>query len=173
MDIQVSSNFERLLFELMERDPAATVGLMQDFRATGRMKVPESAWQRTTALFRGFATDDAGTLAEISRLHAATGYLADPHSAIGIAAARRSWQRPASPWLRWRRPILRSSRMRWCATWHPPPAAAPCRPVERKGTICGLPADLATIQAQYRHRRDGMPHEMQTRISDGASRVCH
>jgi threonine synthase len=39
-------------------------------------------------LFHGFRLDDPGTEAEIRRLHAATGYLADPHTAIGIAAAR-------------------------------------------------------------------------------------
>jgi threonine synthase len=88
MDIQVSSNFERLLFELLDRDGAATQAAMATFRAGGRMPVPDHAWRRATALFTGFTLDDEGTLAEIRRLHAATGFLADPHSAIGIAAAR-------------------------------------------------------------------------------------
>jgi threonine synthase len=88
MDIQVSSNFERLLFELLERDPRATEAAMRGFRETGRMKVPDAAWQRARAQFRGFRLDDAGTEAEIARLWTACGYLADPHSAIGIAAAR-------------------------------------------------------------------------------------
>jgi threonine synthase len=88
MDIQVSSNFERLLFELLDRDAAATAAVMAEFRAGGRMPVPEHAWRRATHLFHGFSLDDAGTLAEIRRLHAASGYLADPHSAVGIAAAR-------------------------------------------------------------------------------------
>jgi threonine synthase len=61
---------------------------MAAFRADGRMKVPEHAWRRATALFHGFSLDDAGTLAEIRRLHAVSDYLADPHTAIGIAAAR-------------------------------------------------------------------------------------
>jgi threonine synthase len=88
MDIQVSSNFERLLFELLDRDAAATAATMQDFRRTGRMAVPDAAWRRARALFDGFRLDDPGTEAEIRRLHAASGYLADPHTAIGIAAAR-------------------------------------------------------------------------------------
>ncbi len=88
MDIQVSSNFERLLFELLDRDPAATADVMARFRAEGRMPVPQAAWRRATTLFAGHAVDDAATLAEIRRLHAAGGFLADPHSAIGIAAAR-------------------------------------------------------------------------------------
>jgi threonine synthase len=61
---------------------------MAGFRATGRMSVPEAAWKRATAVMHGFRLDDEGTAAEIRRLHRATGYLADPHTAIGIAAAR-------------------------------------------------------------------------------------
>ena len=88
MDIQVSSNFERLLFELLDRDPVRTAATMIDFRATGRMTVAEPVWRRARAVFHGFRLDDAGTEAEIRRLHLATGYLADPHTAIGVAAAR-------------------------------------------------------------------------------------
>ncbi len=88
MDIQISSNFERLLFELMDRDASATAGIMHEFRATGRMAVPDAAWRRARALYHGFRLDDSGTEAEIRRLQKATGYLADPHTAIGIAAAR-------------------------------------------------------------------------------------
>jgi threonine synthase len=88
MDIQVSSNFERLLFELLDRDADATAAAMAAFHTLGHMPVPAAAWHRARALFHGFRLDDAGTLAEIGRLHAASGYLADPHSAVGIAAAR-------------------------------------------------------------------------------------
>ena len=97
MDIQVSSNFERLLFELLGRDAAATREAMRRFRAEGRMPVPDAAWREATALFRGFALDDAGTLAEIRRLHAESGYLADPHTAIGTAAARAAGLAPEDP----------------------------------------------------------------------------
>jgi len=88
MDIGVSSNFERLLFELLDRDAKATAQAMQAFRTTGRMPVSEIAWKRATGALHGFTLDDPGTSAEIRRLHAASGYLADPHTAIGIAAAR-------------------------------------------------------------------------------------
>lgn len=87
MDIQISSNFERLLFELLDRDPDATAVTMRAFRDTGRMPVSDAAWKRASALFHGFRLDDRGTEAEIRRLHRATGYLADPHTAIGIGAA--------------------------------------------------------------------------------------
>ncbi len=88
MDIQVSSNFERLLFSLLGDDAAATARTMAGFRATGRMPVPDAAWKALTRDFHGFTLDDEGTLAEIRRLHEGAGYLADPHTAIGTAAAR-------------------------------------------------------------------------------------
>ncbi len=88
MDIQVSSNFERLLFELLDRDATATAEQMRRFRADGRMPVPDAAWRKATALFRGFTLDDPGTLAEIRHLWTTAGYLADPHTAVGTAAAR-------------------------------------------------------------------------------------
>jgi threonine synthase len=88
MDIQVSSNFERLLFELLDRNPAACAQTMLEFRATGTMAVPETVWKRATAVMHGFRLDDAGTTEEIRRLYRTNGYLADPHTAIGVAAAR-------------------------------------------------------------------------------------
>lgn len=88
MDIQVSSNFERLLFELLERDGERTRETMLDFRRSGKMQVDDAAWHRVRTGFHGFRLDDPGTEAEMRRLHQAAGYLADPHTAIGIAAAR-------------------------------------------------------------------------------------
>jgi len=88
MDIQVSSNFERLLFELLGRDAVATAEQMQRFRTEGRMPIPDAAWRAATTRFRGFRLDDAGTIAEMRRVRAEAGYIADPHTAIGIAGAR-------------------------------------------------------------------------------------
>jgi threonine synthase len=151
MDIAVSSNFERLLFELLGRDAPATERTMRAFRATGRMDVPEPAWREAGRLFRGFRLDDAATLAEIRRLSDASGYLADPHSAIGIAAARAL--APAAI------PIVAA------ATAHPakfPDAmkaatgAVPPLPrhladlYDRDETFSRAPADLATIEDRVR-----------------------
>ncbi|GBQ29867.1 threonine synthase [Gluconacetobacter azotocaptans DSM 13594] len=88
MDIQVSSNFERLLFELLNRDAAACARIMTGFRQTGRMEVPDAVWRQAAGLFHGLALDDAATKTEIQHLNDASLYLADPHSAIGIAAGR-------------------------------------------------------------------------------------
>jgi threonine synthase len=90
MDIQVSSNFERLLFEMNGRDGGMTAEQLLRFRATGRLDV--EADQRAGFIdgtFRAARCDDEATLAEIGRLHAETGMLIDPHTATGTAAARQ------------------------------------------------------------------------------------
>ena len=58
MDIQVSSNFERLLFEPLDRNAEATATAMQGFRQTGRMAVPDAAWHRARTVLHGFRLDD-------------------------------------------------------------------------------------------------------------------
>jgi threonine synthase len=88
MDIGVSSNFERLLFELLDRDPARTASIMTGFRHTGRMDVPPEAWQAARAQISAHRVGDEATLEEIRRTYRQSGYLADPHTATAIAAAR-------------------------------------------------------------------------------------
>lgn len=95
MDIQVSSNFERLLFEMLGRDGQATAEAMRRFRAEGRMPVPQAAWQDVATQFASYAMDDHATLAAIRTWHAQAGYLADPHSVIGLEAARANM--PSDP----------------------------------------------------------------------------
>jgi threonine synthase len=82
MDIQVSSNHERLLFELLGRDGAATAELMARFRGVGSVEAPHDP------TFVAASIDDRATLEVIADLYRRTGYLADPHTAVGIGAAR-------------------------------------------------------------------------------------
>jgi threonine synthase len=82
MDIQVSSNHERLLFELSGRDGARTAELLDRFRGVGAVEAPRSN------RFDAASLDDAATLAVIRDVHDATGVLVDPHTAVGIGAAR-------------------------------------------------------------------------------------
>ncbi|MGI8663406.1 MAG: threonine synthase [Acidimicrobiales bacterium] len=84
MDIQVSSNHERLLFELLERDGAATGELQRRFRDLGSVEAPAAP-----DVFAAARIDDDETLAEIRRVWDDHGYLIDPHTAVGIGAARR------------------------------------------------------------------------------------
>jgi threonine synthase len=90
MDIQVSSNFERLLFEMNGRDGGMTAEQLARFRATGALQIePDQREEFIAGSFRAARCDDAETLAEIGRVHADTGILIDPHTATGTAAARR------------------------------------------------------------------------------------
>ena len=89
MDIQVSSNFERLLFEMNGRDGGLTAEQLQRFRATGRLDVESDQYDEVIApVFRAARFDDDETIATIGRVYAESGMLLDPHSAVGLAAAR-------------------------------------------------------------------------------------
>ncbi|MGE0714338.1 MAG: threonine synthase [Alphaproteobacteria bacterium] len=97
MDIQVSSNFERLLFELWDRDGAALAQAMAEFRREGRLAVGDARWRRATEMFGRHRVDDAETLATIRRAWQATGEVLDPHSAIAVATAEACRGDPAVP----------------------------------------------------------------------------
>jgi threonine synthase len=88
MDIQVSSNFERLLFELNHGDGGLTAEQMHQFRSTGSLILEPDQFDRITSLFSGARVDDAATVAMIGELHRTTGMLVDPHTAVGIGAGR-------------------------------------------------------------------------------------
>lgn len=88
MDIQVSSNFERLLFEMLDRDGARVDALMQQFAQTGSFEVAEDVLQAALSTFTGFCLDDEGTRAEIKATFEETGMIIDPHGAVGLAGAR-------------------------------------------------------------------------------------
>ncbi len=151
MDIQVSSNFERLLFEILDRDPAATAAAMAGFRATGRMIVPDVAWQRARDTFQGFRLDDAATLAEIRALYGATGYMADPHSAIGIAAAR-AHPSPGVPTVAMAtaHPAKFPDAMEMALGVRPPLPPRLADLYERPETYATAPNDLAAVEAEVR-----------------------
>jgi threonine synthase len=87
MDIQVSSNLERLLFDLCDRDGKRLGDAMTGFRKSGKFAAPKETWARVEGLFRAASLDDPGTLRAMSELYRATGELIDPHGAIGIHAA--------------------------------------------------------------------------------------
>jgi len=88
MDIQVSSNAERLLFELYDRNPMLLADRMAELRAEGRVDTGDTRLATVTEVFDGASFDDDATRAEIRRTHDATGVVIDPHTAIGVAAAR-------------------------------------------------------------------------------------
>ena len=88
MDIQVSSNFERLLFEMNGRDGAATKEQLQGFRKTGSFGVADDQFERWIApVFRSHRCSDDQTVETMRRVFADSGMLIDPHTAVGLAAA--------------------------------------------------------------------------------------
>lgn len=90
MDIQVSSNFERLLFEMNDRDGLATARQMSAFRSSGELRVEAEQYARwATPVFRAARCDDAQTLATMADVYRQSGLLIDPHTAVGLSAARQ------------------------------------------------------------------------------------
>jgi threonine synthase len=87
MDIQIASNFERYLYYLLGEDPAAVRRSLETMARTGHMAVAEVMRRRVAADFEAFSVDDAATLDQIRATHAATRYILDPHTAVGVRAA--------------------------------------------------------------------------------------
>ena len=87
MDIQVSSNFERLLFDL---DPAAVPGQMATFARSGAMRLTERQRAGAAALFTGARIDPDDMAIAMRHACERMGQVIDPHSAIGLAAARQA-----------------------------------------------------------------------------------
>ncbi len=85
MDIVVSSNFERLLFDLHGRDGNEVSKLMNEFQS-GAVKLEDRIIAQTTSLFSAHAVDDEQTCETIARVYRDTGELIDPHTATGVVA---------------------------------------------------------------------------------------
>ena len=96
MDISVSSNFERLLFDLYARDGALIDDLMERFDSEG-ITLSSSAMNKFRKLFSSQRVDQNETLEQISDSWRKTKYLLDPHSAIGVRAALKSNFSPNTP----------------------------------------------------------------------------
>ncbi len=97
MDIQVSSNVERLLFELYGRDGAVVAAAMATFAESGRLDVGIDRMAAMSETFDAASFDDDATRDEIRRTYASDGVLIDPHSAVGLAAARSKRRDPRIP----------------------------------------------------------------------------
>jgi threonine synthase len=87
MDIQVSSNFERALFEVYDRDGAAVAQQMEALKAEGGFTVSQGALQRLREIFASGRASEDETAATIAAARADTGELLCPHSAVGVKVA--------------------------------------------------------------------------------------
>jgi threonine synthase len=97
MDIQVSSNFERLLFEATGRDAAAVRAMMASLAQSGRFSLSSEALSRIRALFNADRADEGETAATIRTTLRETSRLIDPHTAVGLAVAEKETRDPAMP----------------------------------------------------------------------------
>jgi threonine synthase len=96
MDIQLASNFERLLFELAGRDPARVRELMGELRETGAFRLRQGELEDMRSLFTAHAVSEQETEAAMRGLYQETGFIADPHTCVALAAARREQESGAT-----------------------------------------------------------------------------
>ena len=88
MDIQVASNFERMLFEAHGRDPEVVRGLMAEFAKSGALTIKPDALELMRKTFAADRVQEDETIATMKRVHGQTGMLIDPHTAVGLTATR-------------------------------------------------------------------------------------
>jgi len=88
MDIQAASNFERLYFEAVDREPAETGRAFEAFAAQGGFDIPPRSLAAMRALFSGAAVSEDETARTILSTYNDCGVLVDPHTAVGLAGAR-------------------------------------------------------------------------------------
>jgi threonine synthase len=149
MDIQVSSNFERLLFELAGRSGKSVATMMRRFRKRGALTLSPPRHARLQKLFAAARAHDSDTIAMIRRMYAETGELIDPHTAVGLVAAAEQRGDAAIP-------------MVTVSTAHP--AKFPDAVEQATGVRPGLPPRLADL-LQRPERLTVLPND-QRRIQD-------
>jgi threonine synthase len=88
MDIQISSNFERLLFEAYGRDGEAVRRLMASLHQSRAFLIDAEPLARIREEFAAQAVDEDNVIAEMTETYRSTGYVLDPHSAVGTRAGR-------------------------------------------------------------------------------------
>ena len=90
MDIQVSSNFERLLYEINERDTDKVKQQMKEFKNYGNFEITKNQLEKINNLFSAYMISDEETLEIINKVYTDYNYILDPHSAIGYGAAQKA-----------------------------------------------------------------------------------
>jgi threonine synthase len=137
MDIQISSNFERLLFEAYGRDPQPVTQAMAQLHQARRFTIAPAALMAIRNDFDAAAVGEAETTEEIRTTFVNSAYVLDPHSAVAVAAARRH------------RAIDRATPMVVLATAHP--SKFPDAVAAVTGTVPSLPAHLQGLFERREH----------------------
>jgi threonine synthase len=97
MDIQVASNFERILFEANGRDDKSIRAMMGSLAQSRRFALPGEALSVLRGMFAANRADEPETAAAIRTLLRETGRFIDPHTAVGVAVAEKENHDPAMP----------------------------------------------------------------------------
>lgn len=153
MDIQISSNFERLLFEAHGRDGAAVRRLMQSLQQSGRFEITGEPLQRIRGEFDAASQSEDEIAGEIRKSWTEAGYLLDPHTAIGVGAARQALKRDsATPMivLGTAHPAKFPAAVKAASGVEPTLPAHLADLMERKERVTLLPNDLGTIETFVR-----------------------
>lgn len=155
MDIQISSNFERLLFDLYDRNGKTLADAMTTFRTTGTLKVGANALAGVRALFDAGRVDEPGTLAAIADCHSRFGETIDPHTAIGYAVAQQHRRDPAIPMvvLATAHPAKFPDAVEKATGVRPPLPARLGDLLDRAERVDGLPNDIEALKAMIDERR--------------------
>ena len=155
MDIQVSSNFERLMFDACGRDGAKIRALMASLAQSGRFEMPADMLKKITEEFDAYRTGETGTAKEMARVLKESGMLIDPHTAVGVHAARKALAHdPSTPMvvLATAHPAKFGAAVEKATGRKPelPPHLAPIMDKPEKFTI--LANDQAKVEAFVRER---------------------
>lgn len=147
MDIQVSSNFERLLFDVGGRDGLALAEQMKGFEATKAMQLTNAQREGAAALFTSCRADADETTAAIRWAYAECGEVIDPHTAIGLHAARAAGIDPAVPvvTLATAHPAKFTDAVTAAIGQHPTLPARVGDLFEREERLVDLPGDYAAV----------------------------
>jgi len=149
MDIQVSSNFERLLFEMNNRDGGATTEQLNRFRQSGKLSVEPDQYAKWIApTFRAHRANNDETLAVMKRIYGESGMLVDPHTAVGIASAEACAE-PGVPTitLATAHPAKFPDAVKRATGVHPALPDHVADLFDREERIVNLPNDLQAIEA--------------------------
>ncbi len=155
MDIQISSNFERQLFESGGRDASAIRTMMATLAQYGRFTTTPATLAHLRGLYDAHRVDEAGTQAEMSRTYEDSGHILDPHTAIGVAAAREALRRnPGVPVvaLGTAHPAKFPEAVERATGRHPPLPAHLDDLMHRKERINRLPNDPLAVERFVRER---------------------
>jgi threonine synthase len=149
MDIQVSSNFERLLFELCGRDAGVVREALVQFRDDGRVDLGPELLAMAREIFDAARIDDAAVTRLIATTYRRTGVLVDPHTAVGLGAAALHEGEPGVPMvcLATADPAKFPDAVEAAVGFRPALPAHLADLFEREERVVELPNDLAEVEA--------------------------